>query len=827
MCGYFGGGCALGRHRHWCCVWGRGNLLERPGADGIASGGLNSSRALDVVHVRAEPMTTPRGRRRSGAARLAAALLTATVALADLGLRQAWVRADDVPVPIQPTDPVAAKAYGVFDQACAGCHQLGKLKNGRMPAGALGNILDLATLARNPGLVAPGNADASPLYTSMQGRTMPLETGAETSASEITATELGAVRDWIEQLPATAGCSERARISAKVVAETVKKAVQALAPARAATTRYISLVPLSNDCATAPEIEGARQAVVLLLNSLSLALEPMQPRMLDGGGPILEFDLASIGWTLATWDHLAKRSPNAPFVPFDAATRAATATDVPLVNGDWLAEVATRAPLYYDLLGLPDQLPQLLASLRIDPNDHKRGVAERLGIRTSAVGRGNRLIERRTFANGAAWFAHEFAPTAGRPDMFDMMMAAATSARQTTPVTGDATLVHFDLPNGFPAYFAANPSGMRINDVPLSMLKDDAHPTSKVAVAQSCLRCHGAVPVAIARGRTDDLKARISAEAGLTKDTRDRLLALHPEPAELPRKIDEDRARFLRVATAAGIDPSLHVAGLELLPALVERYRRDLTAAQVADLADIDPKALMALGTGASAALADVIERLSFGTVPRTEVDAVFGDLALRLGLQTTAAQTSVTVDPAIPAVAIEAQAALPMRLVLKADRAQFQAGDLLTITTRTNAGCHLTVLTVNAQGRGTVLFPNEFEPNTFIEAGRDVRVPGDKAPYQFRLRDKGRETLIATCTTSAKPVDGIHHDFEKQRFTELGDYRAFLNRNWGLRQPGDTKSKPKPARKPGESPAAPAAATVEAVKTENQARAAIRISVE
>ena len=123
-----------------------------------------------------------------------------------------------------------------------------------------------------------------------------------------------------------------------------------------------------------------------------------------------------------------------------------------------------------------------------------------------------------------------------------------------------------------------------------------------------------------------------------------------------------------------------------------------------------------------------------------------------------------------------------------------------------------------------TVLYPNEFDTNNAIEAGRDVRIPGDKAPFQLRLRDAGQETLIGICAGASKMVDGIHHDFEKQRFTQLGDYRAFLSRNWGLRDNGDSKSaRPRNQRKPSDPPA-PAA---EAAKPDPQARTAIRIKIE
>ena len=83
----------------------------------------------------------------------------------------------------------------------------------------------------------------------------------------------------------------------------------------------------------------------------------------------------------------------------------------------------------------------------------------------------------------------------------------------------------------------------------------------------------------------------------------------------------------------------------------------------------------------------------------------------------------------------------------------------------------------VDRNGRGTVVYPNDFDQNNLLEAGKELRVPAEGAPYQFRLREPGKETVVGICLGGPKPPFGIKHDFERQRFTELGDYRAFLIR--------------------------------------------------
>lgn len=60
---------------------------------------------------------------------------------------------------------------------------------------------------------------------------------------------------------------------------------------------------------------------------------------------------------------------------------------------------------------------------------------------------------------------------------------------------------------------------------------------------------------------------------------------------------------------------------------------------------------------------------------------------------------------------------------------------------------------------------------------GEGSAVPGPNAPFQFRLKDPGTETVIASCNASGQTADGIKNDFKKRQFTDLGNYRGFLTR--------------------------------------------------
>ena len=65
------------------------------------------------------------------------------------------------------------------------------------------------------------------------------------------------------------------------------------------------------------------------------------------------------------------------------------------------------------------------------------------------------------------------------------------------------------------------------------------------------------------------------------------------------------------------------------------------------------------------------------------------------------------------------------------------------------------------------MLLPNKFQQDNRIKAGVPVSFPGPKAPFIYKLGDKGKETVMAVC--SDKPeVDGIKHDFNKAPLTEV-----------------------------------------------------------
>ena len=721
-----------------------------------------------------------------------------------------------IEVPKPPADPTMAKVYAVFDKQCASCHQNGRLTVAS-PAGAIGNILDLATLAADGTMIRPGQPDVSPLYMLLQA-----SPGHGTDAAgkdiELTATDLDALRDWIVSSKLQDRCKGRDPIKAEAASEAMAKYLETAGGA-AKDSRFLTLTHLHNACTSEVEMKAYRQAVTIAVNSLSWGLRPIVLPAIDPAETILRIDLTAMGWDEGRWTRLFAGYPYRG-IDAEPAGLAAGATPVS-VRADWFVVAALSPPLYYDLLGLPDRLSTLTASLRVDlANDIAQNRARRIAVKTSPIARGSRLLQRSAFANGAFWTTYEYAPTPGRPDLFD---APGGPGSRGAP-RPDGSLVMFALPSGFNAFYMANGDGVRLSELPLSVLRNDTHPGQRLAVGGRCLACHTQGPHTVA----DEMRARLLGDTAVPRDIREKVLALHAPDEEIKRLIGEDIGRATGAMAEAGVVPGATLDGVDPVSAMTRRYQQDVTMEALAAELDVSRQRLAEAAGRTKDIAGDLVDRLVHGPIPRRHVEAGIASLAavVRTGIVPPLEQ--------VPIAALDAAGddAVP-RLVLKTGPATFKVGDALSITARSSEGCYLTLINVDRNGRGTVVYPNDFEQNNYLDPGKEIRVPADGAPYVFRLREPGRETLIGICQTGSKSLSGIKHDFERQRFTELGDYKAFLSRlnlsesetRGASPQSKGAATDPRPRRR-GRTTAAPGGSSTPAPRAEVQMRAGAIIDI-
>ena len=687
-------------------------------------------------------------------------------------------------VPPPPRQVGAAKAYSVLDRHCARCHQDGRLKDG-IAGGGLANILALDEIARDRALVQPGVPDASRLYTSILSRQMPADVfhgqgqGHVVPASEEpTPDEIQALRDWINDQPqvaptVTAGaCGGRAPLGQDAITDAIGRAVTEAGPDKARQLRFISLAPLYNTCATRDELAGFRQGVTHLVNSLSWSPAAVRIEAIGPEQAILVLALSDIGWIPAHWEQLAAAYPLrlAPSSRLPQPVVDATGTRTPLINADWLADAAMRPPLYYELLGLPGRFGNLQRILRVDTDANvRRSLARRAGVMQSAETRAGRIVERHPASTGALWLSYDLGGGSARQHLVEHPLGPAPAEPSRTPFRHESMKALFHLPNGFPAFSINDARGDRLERGLAEVEKERAGANGATTQAGGgCLQCHRSGPA----GVKDELRVAVDNDRTATRELRDAVQALYAGETELTHLIELDHARTRAAMTAVGIDPDLRVWGLDPLQALAQAWRRRVDLPRAAADFGIDPTALLQQVAGVQGDGAMAARNLRQGTAARDDVS--------RLLLELARSATSVAVVAAAAAEGATsgtppATASNRFELAVWSDADGYVAGQAVTFFAQTSQDCNLTLINVDRSGRATVLFPNEFEQNNRIVAGREHRIPGSESPYRFRLKDRGRETFVAVCGKNARSPDGVFHDFERLRFTVLGDWQIFL----------------------------------------------------
>lgn len=655
-----------------------------------------------------------------------------------------------------PDNPVAAAAYAVMEKHCARCHQGGRLER-PAPAAAFGNILRLDALAEAPHLVRPGNPDASRLYHSLLRRHSPLDAHGD---SPPTSEEIAAVRSWISGLPPVQPCRDRRLVTPGDHAATLSR-LTGLTAEPPGKLRFVSIAHLHNGCVPLDALAAYRQAVVHLFNSLSWKVTPVAVPPIDVDRTLFKINLDDLGWLPEHWERIMRSGgeplASASSLPVEATRKFGTAT--PVAPADWLAETVMNAPLYYDVLGLPGSGPEILEIL--DPSKPQlepSGSGARSIVAPSWFASGPSWVERRSARAGAIWQSFHRKTGDEAPD------AAALAA---PGVSGQpphlASRIMFTLPNGLPAFFALGRGGERLDVLPPDMARREATNRGSVRSGLDCLSCH---------------------RAGVARDP-DR--AGHSKP--LANALTADRVAIMAAMRRIGLDPGLSLDGVAPIVALAQEYAHPLDDMRAAAELGVELDALRNLADSGDNPAAILARRLVQGLVPRVEMEAHARDLLQALGRSVPA--RSGGDNPARSPVSDTQSAshAVDPRpgLVLYSDKTRYRKGEPLHLVVRVALACHLTVIGIDTRGRGTVIFPSDFETATLLTAGQELKLPADGAGYTFRLNDAGRETIVALCNETGALTDGIRHDFERQRFTDLGDYAAFLSQN-ALSDPGKTE---------------------------------------
>jgi Domain of unknown function (DUF4384) len=672
---------------------------------------------------------------------------------------------DDVPA---PTDPLAKAAFEVLDRNCARCHQQGRLVKREQPASGFGNILKLDEIGKNRALIVPGNPFGSYLFKRIVDREMPLDViMGETTAPGPNEADIKALEAWINSLAGqAASCETHKFVTNKDIVALIAADLEKLPRPRASATRYLTLTHFTNICADPEALKVYTQGAIKLVNSLSHSADVVRLETIDPEHSILRINLDDIGWRASDWDLVLANDPYAVVTDtqFTSVLEGATGTKLPYVRADWFAFAASRPPIYNRLLNLPSSFQQLTLAEGVDiEDDIRRFLVKRAGFQKSGVSANNRLIERHKARDGYLWTSYDFGGNRERQSLYEFPLGPG--GPHGFNHDGGETI--FSLPNGFQAYFLNNSKGQPLDKGPTNIVRDPSRKDFAVTNGISCMGCHDQGM----RKAKDDIRANVLAGRVFSKDVKDAVAALYPPTEIMDAVIEEDLKRFTGAVTRAGLDPVLKFNGVEMINALSKRYEDDVDGTLAAAELGLTKDEFSKAANDSDKRLKPMLRRLEQSLVPRDQFEAAFKALA-----------KDITDDSPLEVATlndkdITAKPAHRGGLSITSDRNSYQRGDTPVFTIFSDNDCFLTVTSVDEKGAGTVLFPNKFQLDNRIRANTELQFPAADAPFRYRMKDKGFETVIGVCTEQARDVDGIKHDFGRSDFTVVENYTRSVAR--------------------------------------------------
>jgi hypothetical protein len=675
--------------------------------------------------------------------------------------------ADDIKV---PTDPVAKAAFDVLEKSCARCHQEGRLTARERPAKNFGFVLKLDDLAANPNYILPGNPYGSKLFKQIVDKEMPYDVMYEGAAEPSpTAADIKALETWIQSLgtQSASACEGRKFVSNKDMIAMMAADLEKLSKTRVKGTRYLTLTHLKNGCTDDAAMKVYRQGAIKLVNSLSRSSDVVRLETIDPEQTIIRINIDDLGWDARDWDNLLSVYPynTQPETQLTAVLAGATGTPMPYARADWFAFTASRPPLYNALLRLPRSFQTLARDQAVDvEGDIRKYLVQRAGFQKSGVSQNNRLIERHSSRSGYFWTSYDFAGNKRNQSLFEFPLGPGGP----DGFNHDGGETIFSLPNGFQAYYLNNARGEPLDKGPTNIVRDLTRKDLAVTNGVSCMGCHDQGM----RKAKDDIRDSVLAGKSFPKDVRDAVEGLYPPHEKMDRVIENDAKRFADAMARSGLEPTLKLNGVEMINALSKRYEDDVDATLAATEFGLTKDEFSKAATGADKKFRPFLRRLDQGIVPRDQFEVAFRELSEELTNDQVVIIAGVAERPQVTRPVPSAE------LSLFSDRDMYRRGDAPIFSVIAARDCFLTLTDVDQKGVGTVLFPNRFQQNNLIRAGVEVQLPGDNASFQYRMKDRGLETVIAVCTERNTDVDGIRHDFSRSAFTSVENYTSAVARS-------------------------------------------------
>jgi hypothetical protein len=275
--------------------------------------------------------------------------------------------------------------------------------------------------------------------------------------------------------------------------------------------------------------------------------------------------------------------------------------------------------------------------------------------------------------------------------------------------------------------------------------------------------------------------------ASFPRAVREAVAALYPPFEKMDPVLDEDGRRFRTSMERAGLDPGLKVNGVEPINALAAKYEANIDLRQAAAEFGLTTDEFTERQSGDPRANA-LARRLKQGLAPRDQFEKDFAALVpkftdddvLDIGALTPPQVAATPGAPAAPVALAKVTEPGGFDLALVSEKPEYRQNDLLVLSVVAKQDCALTLVNVDHKGTGTLIFPNKFQADNYVSAGKEVKIPPN-TDYRLRLADRGTESVVAECTAtkpgSTASTRGFKPDYKGGVFTDLGNYSRALTR--------------------------------------------------
>ncbi len=556
------------------------------------------------------------------------------------------------------TEGLDEQVKEIFAENCVSCHGPADQRVLEQAPVGFDYVLDLERMAKTRKLVNPGNPADSLLYNLVWTNQMPFG-AADSPDDQLSDQEKKIVSDWITNLTGQQ-TADRPFISDDQIQGYID-ADQAALGGAADDARYLSFAHIYNAGDSEGQMDMYRQGLSKLLNSLTWAEQAIIPVAIDPERTVYRIRISELGWRKRDWRRLVNFNMNEIVVrkatqgvdkAFDLSDNSLYDEDASDYGGgfrtrtrllgelrkdgpasflkaDWFAVVASRPPMYYDLLRIPDALGGLEKRLGVDrrSNIRDRKVA-RSAVHDSNVGLNNRLIERHETEYGAYWISYDFAEDNEERsrDLFQAPLGPYGAGKYVFIEDGGEVI--FNLPNGMQGYMLTTDEGFRLDTGPLNIVQDRTDPVDSTVInGISCISCHS-------NGMNlskDEVRPYVT-ESGLFPDwVVEEVEALYPPHDEFDALLQNDIDVFHEAQRNAGVDPNLRDAqNREPVSVLVARFHQPLNETLAAAEFGLERDAFLT-ELEKEGAFRDIQTRLRQTNLPRERFMMAFNKLELAM----------------------------------------------------------------------------------------------------------------------------------------------------------------------------------------------------